>query len=182
LDIAISNFEDCTKKAFIVLFFHIKLFQEVTEVTMVQSKAIDVETYLNELPEERRTVVSELRKIILDKLPSGYQETLNWGMISYEVPLSRYPHTYNKKPLLYAAVAAQKNYYSLYLMTVRGSQDRENWLKEEFHKAGKKLDMGKACLRFRQLEDLPLGVIGQFIASVPLEKYIETYESLIKRS
>jgi hypothetical protein len=148
---------------------------------MVQSKVIDLESYLSELPEERREVISRLREVILRNLPQGYEETIHWGVINYEIPLSRYPNTYNKQPLSYVALAAQKNYYSLYLMAAYGSPDREAWLKEEFRKARKKLNMGKSCLRFHNLDELPLDPIGQFIGSVSVEKYIEHYEAARNR-
>jgi hypothetical protein len=143
---------------------------------MVKSRAATVEEYLDSLPEDRRAVVAAVREVILKNLPAGYQETMNWGVISYEIPLERYPKTYNKQPLMYAGLAAQKNYFAVYLMTVYSPQ-LEAWFREEFKKAGKKLDMGKACVRFRKLDDLPLDVIGQVIARTPPEKYIAYYEA-----
>ena len=137
-----------------------------------------IQEYLQNLPEERRGVVSRVRELILKHLPEGYQESLNWGAITYEIPLERYPKTYNGQPLSYLALAAQKNYYSLYLMGVYDNPAREAWLREEFQKAGKKINMGKACLRFKKLEDLPLDAIGQVIASTPPEKFIERYEAI----
>ncbi|HEX5724748.1 MAG TPA: DUF1801 domain-containing protein, partial [Longimicrobiaceae bacterium] len=105
----------------------------------------------------------------------------NWGMISYEVPLERFPRTYNGQPLGYAALAAQKNYYALYLTSVDGDAEKESWLEEEFRKAGKKLDMGKSCLRFRTLDDLPLDVIGRAIASTPPDALIARHEAVRKK-
>ena len=148
---------------------------------MVRSKASTVQEYLQELPPERRTVISRVREMILRHLPEGYDEAMNWGMISYEIPLEEYPDTYNGKPLAYAALAAQKNHYSLYLMGVYQDADQEAWLREGFRKAGKKLDMGKSCLRFRKLEDLPLDVIGQVIASTTPKEFIALYESSRKK-
>jgi hypothetical protein len=139
---------------------------------MVQSKAGTVAQYLEELPEERRAVVSAVRDVILENLPDGYRESMNWGMICYEIPLERYPVTYNKQPLGCAALAAQKHYYSLYLMSCY-----EDRLHEAFRKAGKKLDMGKCCVRFKKLEDLPLDAIGEIIAATPPEMVIEQYEA-----
>jgi hypothetical protein len=139
---------------------------------MVQSKAGTVAQYLEELPEERRAVVSAVRDVILENLPDGYRESMNWGMICYEIPLERYPVTYNKQPLGCAALAAQKHYYSLYVMSCY-----ENRLHEEFRKAGKKLDMGKCCVRFKKLDDLPLDAIGEIIAATPPEMVIEQYEA-----
>jgi hypothetical protein len=148
---------------------------------MVRSRATTVEEYLEELSAERRAVVAAVREVIVRNLPKGYQESMNWGMISYEVPLERYPTTYNGQPLGYAALAAQKNNYSLYLMGVYGDPKQLAQLREAFRKAGKKLDMGKSCVRFRRLDDLPLEAIGQIIAHTPVEKLIACYEASRKR-
>lgn len=143
---------------------------------MVQSKAKSVAEYLKELPEDRRKAISAVRKVILENLPDGYQEAMGWGMICYQVPLQRFPDTYNGQPLPIAALASQKQYMSVYLMCVYGNTDHHAWFREEFRKAGKKLNMGKSCVRFRTLDDLPLPVIGQAIARVPLKKYLAIYE------
>jgi hypothetical protein len=142
---------------------------------MVSSKAATVDDYLAELPPERRSIVASVRDLVRRNLPEGYQETMNWGMISYEIPLERYPDTHNKQPLSYAALAAQKNFYTLYLNNVYQDAGRKKWLEREFKKAGKKLDMGKSCLHFKQLEDLPLDVIARVIASTPPQQFIEQY-------
>lgn len=148
---------------------------------MTQAKATTVEEYLDELPPTRRTVVSTLREVIKRNLPNGYEESINWGMITYGVPLTRYSKTYNGQPLSYVALAAQKNYYALHLMCVYGDPKREADLRTGFRTAGKKLDMGKSCLRFKKLDDLPLDVVGRLVASTPVEKYIEKYEASRKR-
>jgi hypothetical protein len=148
---------------------------------MVQSKAATVKEYLDELPADRRAVVSAVRKVIRRHLPAGYREAMNWGVITYEIPRERFPDTYNGQPLCYVALAAQKNYYVVHLMCVYGNAAKTAWLKEEFKKAGKKLDMGKACIRFRRLEDLPLDVIGQAVAGTTPEQYIAIYEASRKR-
>ncbi|HZF08762.1 MAG TPA: DUF1801 domain-containing protein [Thermoanaerobaculia bacterium] len=145
---------------------------------MVSSRAATVEAYLEELPEERRAVVTAMREVILQHLPAGYQETMNWGMISYEIPLKRYPKTYNGQPLSYAGLAAQKNHFALYLLGVYMNPAAQEWLRAEFQKAGKKLDMGKACVRFRKLADLPLEVRGQAVAKVPPEELIAWNEKV----
>jgi hypothetical protein len=132
--------------------------------------------YLDALPEERRAVIAALRDLILKNLPSGYRESINYGMLTYEVPLERYPKTYNKQPLAYLGLAAQKNYYSLYLMCIYSETGGEAKLREEFLKAGKKLDMGKSCLRFTKLEDLPLDVVAKAIASTGVDEFIDIYE------
>jgi hypothetical protein len=92
---------------------------------------------------------------------------MNWGMICYEVSLERYPHTNNVQPLSYVALAAQKNYYALYLMCAYQDSEQERWLREGFRRAGLKLDMRKSCIRSRKAEDLPLGTIGRVVASTP---------------
>jgi hypothetical protein len=144
---------------------------------MARSEAKTVEEYLAELPRERREVVTAVRETILHNLPRGYVERMNWGMISYEIPLERYGDTYNRQPLSYAALAAQKSHYAIYLMCLYADAGREAWLREQFQRAGKKLDMGKSCVRFRRLEDVPLDVIGEAVASTPPEVLIARAES-----
>ena len=147
---------------------------------MARSRATTVEEYLQELPEERRAVIAAVREVVLRNLPEGYREAMNWGMISYEVPPERSPAALKGQPLCYAALAAQKNYYALYLMCA-ASAERDKRLRSEFRKAGKKLDMGKSCVRFRKLEDLPLDVIGRAIAEIPPECWVKYYEATRKR-
>jgi uncharacterized protein YdhG (YjbR/CyaY superfamily) len=143
---------------------------------MVSSRARTVKAYLKELPANRRTVVSKLRSVIRRRLPAGYQEAMNWGMIAYQVPLERYPETYNGEPLLYAAVAAQKRHYSLYLTSVYQQNALEKRLRAAFDRAGKKLDMGKSCIRFKTLEDLPMEAIGEIVGSVSVDQFLKNYE------
>lgn len=145
---------------------------------MARSAASTVEEYLAELPEERRRVVSTVRDAVLHHLPEGYRESMAYGMIGYSVPLERYPVTYNGQPLSFAALAAQKNYYALYLTCVYGSPQRERELREAFAAAGKKLDMGKSCIRFKSADDLPLDAIGRIIASTPPEALIAQHEAV----
>ena len=137
--------------------------------------------YVASLPPERRDVISAVRDAVRAKLPAGMQERISSGMISWEIPLERYPTTYNKQPLVYAALAAQKNHYALYLTCVYQDPEQESRLREEFRKAGKKLDIGKSCVRFKKLDDLPLDVIGKVIASNPPEAFIASYEASRKR-
>jgi uncharacterized protein YdhG (YjbR/CyaY superfamily) len=143
---------------------------------MVKSSAKTVQQYLNELPEEHREVVSRVRQLVLENLPEGYHESMNWGMITYGIPLERYPNTYNKQPLGYIALAAQKNYYSLYLMGCYTDSEQEAQLREGFHRAGKKFDMGKSCLRFKKLDDLPFDVLAEIISSMTPDELIQFYE------
>ena len=145
---------------------------------MASSAAKTVAEYLEELPVERRKVIASVRKMIREHLPKGYIEAMNWGMISYEVPLKRYPQTYNGQPLMYVALAAQKNNYALYLMSVYGDTRQAAWLQEQFRKAGKKMDMGKSCLRFKKLEDLPLDAIAQIVAHTAVDDLIAVHEAV----
>lgn len=144
---------------------------------MAPSKAATVEQYLQELPPERQAVVSTVRDLVRRNLPEGYNETMSWGMISYGLPLSRYRSTYNGQPLAYLSLAAQKNYYALYLLGAYMDPEQAKQLKEAFKRAGKKMDMGKSCLRFKTLDDLPLDAIAHLIASTPPEKLIAHYEA-----
>ena len=136
-----------------------------------------VEAYLAQLTDDRRAAISVVRNVILKNLPKGYEEVINWGMITYQIPLERYPNTYNGQPLCYAALASQKNHMAVYLTCVHGCKEIDAWFREEFRKAGKKLDMGKSCVRFKKLEDLPLAVIGKTIKRVSPKAYIAQYEA-----
>ena len=145
---------------------------------MVSSNAKTVEGYLAELPDERRAVVTEVRKLIRKHLPKGYEETVTWGMLSYQIPLEQYPGTYNGQPLGYVALASQKNYCALYLMTPYMDPAQGEALKDAFAKAGKKMDMGKSCLRFRSTADLPMDALGKIIAATPPKQYIAMHEAV----
>jgi uncharacterized protein YdhG (YjbR/CyaY superfamily) len=148
---------------------------------VVSSRATTVEQYLAELPPHRRPAIETLRETVRAHVPPGVEERMNWGMISYEVPLSRYPDTYNGQPLMYAAIAAQKNHYAVYLTSVYMDARLEKRLRDGFAAAGKKLDMGKSCIRFRNLEAVPLGVIGEIAGACTLDDYLSTYEESRRR-
>jgi hypothetical protein len=143
----------------------------------MKSNAGTVREYLDALPDDRRAVVSAVRDVVVRNLPDGYVESVGFGMLCYGIPLERYPSTYNKQPLGYVALAAQKNYYSLYLTCAYMDAARTRSLADEFEKAGKKLDMGKSCVRFKKLDDLPLDVIGRAVASTPPDDFIAQYEA-----
>lgn len=138
----------------------------------MQSQASTVEEYLQSLPDERRDALKTVREAILKNLPEGYEEAMNWGMISYQVPLVTYPDTYNGQPLMFAALASQKNYMALYLTNVYAVPENEAKFKAAYEKSGKKLDMGKSCIRFKKLEDLELDAIMSIIASTPVKEFI----------
>jgi uncharacterized protein YdhG (YjbR/CyaY superfamily) len=144
---------------------------------VVSSKAATPHDYIAELPAERRPLVETLRDLINAHLPDGYVERMSWGMIGWEVPLERYPDTYNGQPLVFAGLAAQKNHVALYLNCVYASQDRTERLKQAWAAAGKKLDMGKSCLRFKREDQLAQEALAEAIRSVPLDTFIADYEA-----
>ena len=148
---------------------------------MVMSKAKTVTEYLAELPADRRKTISAVRAVVRKRLPKGYKEGVGYGMICYTVPLETYPVTYNGQPLCYAALASQKQYCAIYLTNVYGDTTTAKAFKEGFKKAGKKLDMGKSCVRFKTADDLPLDVIGETIAATPVKAFIEMYEKTRKK-
>jgi len=149
------------------------------------SNAKTVEEYLRGLPEDRRAAISAVREVILANLPKGYAERMQYGMISYVVPHSIYPAGYHCKPtdpLPYAMLGSQKNHMAIYLMCVYGDAKTEQWFRKAYQASGKKLDMGKSCVRFKKIEDLPLKVIGQVVARVPVKNYIARVEEILKQT
>ena len=146
----------------------------------MRSSAMTVAAYLAALPEDRRHAIEAVRKVILDNLDEEYEEGIQYGMIGYYVPHRVYPAGYHcdpRQPLPFAALASQKGYMSLYLMCIYGNEALRSWFEQAWAKAGKKLDMGKSCVRFKKLDDLALDVIGEAIRRVPARKYIEAIES-----
>jgi hypothetical protein len=159
----------------------------------MQSKAQTVKEYLASLPEDRRAAIEAVREVILKNLDKKYQETMQYGMIGYSVPLSVYPPGYHctpDTPLPFAGLASQKNYMSLYLMSLYcgcgGTEDaaaeHAAWFRDEWKKTGKKLDMGKSCIRFKKVEDLPLELIGKAVKRVPVKKYVAYVEAALAAS
>ena len=149
----------------------------------MQSKSATVAEYLASLPADRRDAISAVRDVILANLDEGYEEGMSYGMIGYAVPHSVYPPGYHcdpKLPLPFAGLGSQKGHMSLHLMGLHGHAEREAWFRKAFAAAGKKLDMGKACVRFKRAEDLPLAVIGEAIKRVPSKVYIKFYEETIR--
>ncbi len=143
---------------------------------MVQSQAETPEQYLAELTPDRRAAVEAVRATILDNLPEGYEEQMSFGMLAYVVPLETYPDTYNHQPLMYAALASQKRHMAVYLTNVYADEASLDWFVDAYRATGKKLDMGKSCVRFKRLDDLPLDVIGQAVARTPVADFLEYYE------
>jgi hypothetical protein len=148
----------------------------------MQSQATTVARYLQELPPERRRAIEAVRAVILANLDADYEEGMQYGMIGYRVPHRVFPAGYHcdpKQPLPFACVASQKNHMSLYLMSAYGEGLEHEWLRREWAKTGKKLDMGKCCIRFKRLEDLALEVIGEAVRRVPAKKYIAQYQAAL---
>ena len=147
----------------------------------MKSPATTVDAYLAELPDDRRAAIEAVRKVILDNLDEGYEEGIQYGMIGYYVPHRLYPAGYHcdpKQPLPFASLGSQKNHMALYLMCIYGEASLRSWFEKEWSKAGKKLDMGKSCVRFKKLDDLALDVIGAAIrGSNPLWSGFEAWNS-----
>lgn len=156
----------------------------------MQSSATTVADYLASLPEDRRHIVESLRKVILDNLDSGYSEGMQYGMIGYAVPHSVFPAGYHcdpKQPLPFAAIASQKNYVSVYLMGLYCGCEEElsgeaKWFTDAWAASGKKLDKGRACLRFKKLDDIALDVIGESVRRIPAQRYLERYQQVLASS
>jgi uncharacterized protein YdhG (YjbR/CyaY superfamily) len=147
----------------------------------MKSESLTVEDYIQNLPEDRRTVIDKLRKIIKKNLPEGFSEEINYGMIGYVVPLSVYPRGYLDKkdqPLPFINIASQKNYIALYHMGIYADPELLKWFKVEYAATcSSKLDMGKSCIRFKKLEDIPFKLIGQLASKISVKRWIEMYES-----
>jgi len=158
----------------------------------MQSKATTVSDYLASLPPDRRGAIEAVREVILANLDKDYEEGMQYGLIGYYVPHRIYPAGYHADPkqgLPLAGLASQKNYMSVYLMGLYcgcfdGVSDTSlvKWFREAWAKSGRKLDMGKACIRFKKVDDLALDVLGEAIRRLPAKKYIEAYEKAIRRA
>lgn len=156
----LSRFVEGTRKP----FYH--------RAPMPAKRPPTVTQFLAQLPVERRREVQRVRAVIREHLPAGYEEAISKNMLVYQVPLARYSDTYNHQPLWYVALASEKSYLSLHLMSVYGDAGEARRLKEGFQAAGKKLDMGKACIHFTTADDLPLDVIGRAVARVPVDRWV----------
>ncbi len=143
----------------------------------VHSAAASPRAYLDELPDDRRRAVAAVRAVIRRNLPRGYREAMNWGMIAYEVPLRTFPDTYNGQPLMYAALASQKRHMAVYLSGIYGSEPLRAWFEDAYRATGLRMDIGKSCVRFRTLDDLPLDLVGEAIAAVPVDEFIAMHEA-----
>lgn len=144
-----------------------------------------VKAYLDGLPEDRRKAIRKVRAAVNKGLPKGYKEGIQYGMIGWFVPHSVFPAGYHcdpKQPLPFASLASQKNYMSLYLMCIYGSEKHRKWFESEWKKTGKPLSMGKSCVRFKKIEDIPLELITESIARVPSADFIAAYEATRSRA
>lgn len=151
----------------------------------MQSKATTPKQYLDELPEDRKESINKLRQQILDNLPNGIEETMNYGMLGYVIPHTVYPDGYHcdpKLPLPFMNLASQKNFIAVYSMVLYSKKELIDWFTSEYAKRCKyKLDMGKSCIRFKKLDDIPFELIGELTAKVSLEEWIHIYETAIKK-
>ncbi|MBL7715637.1 MAG: DUF1801 domain-containing protein [Bdellovibrionales bacterium] len=142
---------------------------------MARSTAKTVSEYLMEMPEDRKKAIQAVRKVIKKNLPKGVKEAMSWGMIGYEIPLKIHPDTHNGKPLLYAALGSQKNYMVLHAPSVYIDKKTAEWFRKKVLAAGKKLDMGGGCIRFRKVEDLSLPAVGALIGKVTVQGFIQMF-------
>jgi len=153
----------------------------------MQSKAKTVAEYLASLPADRREAITKVRDVMLRNMDRGYREHMSYGMIGYSVPHELYPAGYHcdpKQPLPFAGLASQKNHMSIYLMGIYsdGKDHMSNWFREAWRDTGKKLDMGKCCIRFKKLDDLALDLIGEAIRRLPVKKFVEYYEAAMAQN
>jgi uncharacterized protein YdhG (YjbR/CyaY superfamily) len=147
---------------------------------MVQSKAVSVSDYLKELPADRREAIAAIRKVVRANIDPAIQEMMSYGMIGYHVSLRVYPAGYHctpGMPLPYVSLASQKNHMAIYLMCLYMEAGDATWFADAWRATGKKLDMGKSCIRFKKLDDVPLELVAEAIRRMPSQRYIELYES-----
>ena len=151
----------------------------------MQSKATTPQQYLDELPEDRKEPIRKLRQQILNNMPTGMEETMNYGMLGYVIPHSVYPDGYHcnpKQPLPFMNLASQKNFVAVYSMAIYAKKEVMDWFTLEYAKRCKyKLDMGKSCIRFKRIDDIPYDLIGELTAKVSTEEWIQIYENAYKK-
>ena len=139
--------------------------------------ALTVKQWLASVPAERKDAINAVRDAVNDHLPPGYEETVDWGMLAWVVPFATLPNTHNGHPLTLAALGAHTKLMTLYLMTVYSDPEVRREFQIAYKKTGKKLDMGGCCVHFKKLDDLPLDVVGDTIARVAVDEYVERYET-----
>ncbi len=151
----------------------------------MQSKAETIEDYLIDLPDDRKEAINKLRTIILENMPKGFVETMSYGMIGYVVPHTLYPDGYHcdpKLPLPFINIASQKNFIALYHMGIYANPELLKWFTDEFPKhSDQKLDMGKSCIRFKKIDQIPFELIAELVRKVSVEDWIRSYESVVKK-
>ncbi|RRQ49665.1 DUF1801 domain-containing protein [Maribacter algicola] len=145
----------------------------------MQNKADSPEDYVSQLPEERKAVISEIRKVILENLPEGFEEQISYGMLGYVVPHSLYPAGYHvdpKLPLPFINLASQKNFVALYHTGIYADTKLLDWFVTEYPKHSKrKLDMGKSCIRFKNMDDIPYELIAELSSKMTVKEWIDLY-------
>ncbi len=150
----------------------------------MQYKATSPEDYMSQIPDDRKEPMKKLRQVILNNLPKGVEETMSYGMLGYVIPHSVYPDGYHctpELPLPFMNFASQKNFIAVYSMVLYAKKDLMDWFISEYSKQCKyKLDMGKSCIRFKRMDDIPFDLIGQLTAKVSAEDWIKLYEDLYK--
>lgn len=155
-------------------------------INSMKIEANSIEEYLDKIPEERKQAMSKLRQTILDNIPTGFEEQMSYGMIGYVVPKSIYPKGYHATPQLplpFVNIASQKNAITLYHMGIYGDKALLDWFANEYPKHSKtKLDMGKNCIHFKKVEQIPYALIGELMKKITVEKWIEVYEANLKNS
>lgn len=151
----------------------------------MQIKASNPEEYIGQLPPDRQAAISQLRAVILQNLPKGFEETMSYGMIGYVVPHSLYPAGYHcdpKLPLPFMSIASQKSHIGFYHMGLYADEQLLQWFVDEFPKhSSRKLDMGKSCLRFKNPEHIPYVLLGELVMKMEAEDWIALYEKNYKR-
>ncbi|MEM6764156.1 MAG: DUF1801 domain-containing protein [Bacteroidota bacterium] len=147
--------------------------------------AATVDEYISKLPGERQEVVSKIRQVIQENIPDGFEECISYKMIGYVVPHSLYPDGYHcdpKLPLPFINVASQKGYVALYHSGIYNSEELLRWFQEEYPKHSKrKLDMGKSCIRFKKMDDVPYELIGELVSKMTPQDWISRYEEVVKK-
>ena len=148
-------------------------------------EAVSVDDYINNVPEDRKAPIQKLRKIVLDNIPKGFSEEFNYGMIGYVVPHNIYPGGYHctpELPLPFACIASQKNFIGFYHMGIYANKELLDWFVSEYPKHCKrKLDMGKSCIRFKKMDEIPYDLIGQLVSKMTVQDWIDLYDKNIKR-
>ena len=151
----------------------------------MQYKATSPDDYISQIPEDRKEPMRKLRQVILDNLPNGIEETMSYGMIGYVVPHAIYPDGYHctpELPLPFMNIASQKNFIAVYHSGVYAKKELYDWFVSEYPKhSSRKIDMGKSCIRFKKIDDIPYGLIGELTTKMTTQEWIDIYETNIKK-